>query len=318
MRDELLGYLLGSLEADEHREVETQLRRDPSLQRDLNRLRAILKPLEADREPLEPPPGLAARTCTLVEERTRATIPTTAWSHRSGWQLQDFMVAAGIVIAATLLFFPAVNQSRFQAQIASCQNNLRQIGAGLTNYSQLHAGFFPYVSPSGPLSSPGVFATTLRDGGFVTDRQPFLCPSSPAACESECRIPTADEVRQASEQQRDYLHRQMGGSYSSTYGYVEDGRYKGTRNLGRSHFALVADSPCQSYGDRQSSNHGGRGQNVLFEDGHVVFKPECRFSEGSRADDIFRNDEGQVAAGTHVNDSVISYRALKNQPAGAR
>ena len=310
---------MGALEADEHRQVKRQLLSDPELQRDLSRLQAILKPLECDRQHYEPPPGLAARTCVLVERKTRTVIPMGGWSHRSSWHLQDFMVAAGIVIAATLLFFPAVNQSRFQAQIASCQNNLRQIGAGLMNYSQLHAGFFPYVPPAGRFSSPGIYATTLSDGGFLTDRQPFFCPSSEVTCEQQCHIPSAEEVRQATEQQLARLHQRLGGSYSSTYGYVEGGRYQGTRNLGRPHFALVADSPCQKLGERQSSNHGGHGQNVLFEDGHVVFLSECNYCPHSgHTDDIYRNDDGLVAAGKHVNDSVISYRALKPAPASGR
>ena len=44
------------------------------------------------------------------------------------------VVAAGIFIAASLLFFPAMNQSRFAARLTGCKNNLRQVGLGLDMY----------------------------------------------------------------------------------------------------------------------------------------------------------------------------------------
>lgn len=311
MRDQLLGYLLGSLEPEEREQVENHLAHDPQLQRDLELLHESLLPLEADREFIEPPPGLAARTCSYVSHQAQTLTLRESWANRTGWQMQDMVVAAGIVVAASLFFFPAINHSRYQAQLATCQNNLRMIGNGLINYSQYHANYFPYVAPGGNLSSPSVFATTLNGTGFVSGSQAFFCPSSEQACERTFDIPTVEELKNATKQQLAELHRRLGGSYSSTYGYVEDGRYHGTRNLGRTHFALVADSPCPELDERQSANHGGRGQNVLFEDGHVSFLANCRCDEG---DDIYRNDSGLVAAGTHVDDSVITWRPL--QPVG--
>ena len=62
----------------------------------------------------------------------------------------------------------------------------------------------------------------------------------------------------------------MGGSYGYCIGYVDQGVYQPTRNLGRPGFAIMADAPCEDRPGRQSDNHGGRGQNVLFEDGHVA------------------------------------------------
>ena len=61
--------------------------------------------------------------------------------------------------------------------------------------------------------------------------------------------------------------------------------------------------PASTSGDRQSANHGGRGQNVLFESGRVGFVTSPRST--ARSDHFFLNDDGQVAAGTHAEDSVI-------------
>jgi hypothetical protein len=71
--------------------------------------------------------------------------------------------------------------------------------------------------------------------------------------------------------------------------------------LYRETFALVSDVPSEDCSS--SPNHSFRGQNVLLEDGHVVFLKSCRL-DGS-TDDIFTNDDGKVAAGCHVNDAVV-------------
>jgi hypothetical protein len=66
----------------------------------------------------------------------------------------------------------------------------------------------------------------------------------------------------------------------------------------------MADAPSLSLPNRQTQHHGGRGQNVLFEDGHVAFLTSSQPCDS--ADDIFANDHHLVAAGDHQNDSVIA------------
>ena len=95
----------------------------------------------------------------------------------------------------------------------------------------------------------------------------------------------------------------MGGSYGYNLGYVRNGKYQATKNLYRDNFAIMSDSPNPNAPNLQSSNHGGRGQNVLFENGSVQFLTSTK-ALGSN-DDIFTNDDGHVAAGLNPNDSVI-------------
>ena len=100
----------------------------------------------------------------------------------------------------------------------------------------------------------------------------------------------------------------MVGSYGYPLGYTEDGVYHGTRDLGRTYFALVADTPGSDPSNgRQSLNHGGRGQNVLFECGGVRFVTSPR--PDPSADHIYINDGGFEAPGLHYNDSVIGQRS---------
>jgi hypothetical protein len=84
---------------------------------------------------------------------------------------------------------------------------------------------------------------------------------------------------------------------------VADGRYKTPRNRLRFNFALVADAPSLHLPGRQSGNHAGRGQNVLFEDLHIEFLQSPQ--REAFGDDFFRNRHGYVEAGVDEGDSVV-------------
>jgi hypothetical protein len=326
VREQLLGYLIEALEEPEQERVAKQLEQDPALRRKLARLRKSLRALGSSRHEFAPPAGLAARTCRLVarcrdEQQSRerpapASVPLArvevpamsavpappiAAAH---WSWADAAVAAGIFVAASLLLLPAIANSRFNAQVAACRNNLQQIGLALAQYSDRHQGYFPQVSPRGQLAGAGVYAPTMIDHGFLADAQRVICPGSPLASDRQFRIPSLKEVlRAGSAEESKRLRGMMGGSYGYCLGYMEGGRYHDTRNLRRPHFALVVDAPSATMPGYQSVNHGGLGQNVLFEDGRVAF---CRSSRADgRIDDFFVNDLGLVTAGSHRDDAVI-------------
>ena len=68
-------------------------------------------------------------------------------------------------------------------------------------------------------------------------------------------------------------------------------------------FRAAGDGRPHFLPDRRSANHGGRGQNVLFEDGRCFFVTDMRVVPGG--DDPWRNDDGFAEAGTAVDDSVV-------------
>ena len=72
MRDDLVGYLIGALDAPDSRRVEALLA-DPqsgeSLRRDLELLRRSMSPVDVDRELLPAPAGLATRTLEIIATR---------------------------------------------------------------------------------------------------------------------------------------------------------------------------------------------------------------------------------------------------------
>src|SRR6187455_2018225 len=81
-REQLLGYLLGALDAAEARKVEEELDKDPALRVEMARYQELLSRLGMDEEPeeFEPPRGLAERTAQFVQQNgDAATVAESAW-----------------------------------------------------------------------------------------------------------------------------------------------------------------------------------------------------------------------------------------------
>ena len=325
-REHLLGYLLEALEPEEHELVERALENDPQLLDDLERLATKVEPLAYDREHHAPPDGLALRTCAWLatqlgedgvdgeapaDDREKVSLSPARMSAArdavrvSRWSVPDVVVTAGILLAAAVLFFPAIASSRIRSQVLSCQNNLRQLGLALSSYSNNNNDLFPQVPLTGNRAVAGNVAVTLRDQNFIHDKNIFVCPSSELgrAAQTWRGVPSLAQVDSATPEELPALQRMMGGSYGYPMGYVSNGQYFPARNLHRSHFAVMADAPSARLPGRTSLNHGGRGQNVLLEDGRIVFLPKAVIE--ALHDDIFLNQDAVPEAGLHVNDAVI-------------
>jgi len=323
MREQLLGYLLDALEPDECERLEDRLQRAPDLQQELELLSEALEPLRAADGPIQPPPGLAQRTCRMVDayrtgherRRPRDSAPApmapappckaearVAATDFGGMTLADMTVAAGIVVAAALLLFPAIQQSRASARLDRCRNNLRQIGAALAHYATHNHGYYP---PIGPGETAGVYAVHLQQNGYMTGRGWNLCPASAHAdANRDGYVPTYDELSSARGRARGRLQQGMGGGYGYTLHYVADGSYRCLKQQNRPTLAIMADAPSGRLHGLRSANHGVGGQNVLYDDGHVRHLSDC-VATGCR-DHIFLNNDGLIAPGTHADDAVIA------------
>jgi hypothetical protein len=313
VEEQLLGHLLGALDSAEEEQVVARVRTDPELRRELARVREWLEPLEAGREDFDPPVGLAERTCRAVAlevesaaaVRRRPMNPVAAAPDSAGrFRWVDVAAAAGVFAAASLLLLPAIQSSRFNAQLLACQDNLRQVGVGMIGYTWYHNGYFPGATASGRLSAAGLCGPILVRDGLVADGRVFVCPASPLAGRAGFRMPLFEELQAASQDKLEGLIRLAGGSYGFPLGHIHDGIYQGPKNLGRGYFAIVADVPGSDPSNgRQSLNHGGRGENVLFECGAVRFVTSSR--PFPQADDFYVNDFGLVGPGAHLDDSVV-------------
>ena len=316
MRENLIGYLLGALEPAERQMVEQEIASNPVLRREMDLLKARLEVMRRDVEHFKPITDLTLQTLDSISayEATRPArrdrLSESRGLHEvSRWTFTDLMVAAGICIAASMLFFPAMATSRYQARIDMCQNNLRQIGCALHSYSELHHDYFPAVPKQGNLSAAGFYAVALSDNGFINEQKVFLCPGSPMTLErSNWFVPTRRQVEDARGPQLLVMRQSMGGSYAYTLGYLVNGSYEPTRNLGRSHFVIMADSPSPYAMGIKSVNHSGRGQNVLYEDCHIKYV--VRSEDEFRGDCFFVNRLGVKAAGLDAEDAVVGSSAM--------
>ncbi len=321
-QEQLLGYLLDALEDDERQQLHNQLARDPKLRQQLESLQAMLGPMEHSREPVEPPPGLAQRTCHHVALHTSGSqtrqdsrpVPAArlhamrpdasldGGPSRFSWL--DVAAAAGILVAASLLIFPAIQNSRIQARTAQCAQNLHSIYQGLVHYSDAYGGFLPSAPPSDRLGVGGGFAAILQSTGYLNEPRQLLCPGSPMMAElPEFTVPSAEQIRAMPEgKQLEAVLTSLTPSYSMSLGYEEDDRFQGLRNRGRSDFALISDVPDPKSRDFRSDNHPG-GQNILFEGGNVRYVTAPISTVGH--DHFYLNAAGRVGPGLNPHDSVI-------------
>ena len=308
MKDDLVGYLLGALEPDEHERVEHHLQTSPEAREQLGILRRALSLMEADAEHHDPPFGLAHRTCQWIDGRANVGVEVAGGSTEGGWRMRDLLFAAGTCIAASLILMVAVDSSRRQVKRLKCERNLQEIHLAMVSYSDVYNGYFPFVSAEGRLGHAGVYAPTLVDSGQIQDCSVFHCPADEH--NSQAPTPTRAQLLALSDSdpKSQALCKSMGGSYGYAFGYLDDNHlYRGRRNEQSPYRALLADQPPRPAGKARhanSPNHAGRGQNVLYEDGHIQFITDT--NRGSE-DNIFVNYLGEMSAGIDANDSVVGY-----------
>jgi prepilin-type processing-associated H-X9-DG protein len=316
--EDLIGYLLGALDPDDRVAAEAHLRTHADAAVRLDELRLALSPLEADREPPVPPPGLALRTLELVaahvaehepsreeplgaEAIARSVAPEATplafpapprrpsappreepeLTAVGGRVRFDILVAGCIALFAGGLVVSAVGRVRANHQMVACQNTLRTVHAGLSGYADNHAGRYPQVGV-GSTPTAETFAQILTDyvpAGFQ--------PCCPAAATAPGPLV----------------------GYTYTLGYRTPGGLQGlSRNdaLTGEHdlVPISADfpTPAAAPGTGPTCPHH-TGMNVLYVGGHVRVTTSALV--GPSSDDIFRNLYGAVAAGAERRDSVL-------------
>lgn len=316
MREQLVGYLFDALDEGDARAVEAALADEqvgPPLRRELELLRGAVLPLVADRRPLTPPAGLAARTMafvtaqsrpdTLPMPRTRSLGPADEPAAPSGRRMIDRLLVAASALAACILVLPLVADAIADSRARRVERRLQRLSASIHGYGESH-GLLPTPPDGGPLSRAGLYAPTLvSEHRLVADDGTLIVPGSELDRRGGHRIPTLDELRAAvGTPQFDELVRTMGGDFGYTLGHrAADGRLEPNRDRRRAHHPLMADAPATC--GEKSDNHPDGFHYILFEDGHFE---RLRVEGIHREDDhLYRNHEGEVAAGVDAEDAVI-------------
>ena len=321
MRELLIRYLLGELDAQQQQHLEERLRNSPELRSELAYLRTCFAAArDTEKAADQPPRGLAERTTERVTAwsgagrdpdelffgpRTAAAEPDPP-AGALGWSLADLTVAGGVFLAVSMLLFPALRDSRDATRRRGCENNLRNFYIVSAKYAEDHQSYLPRVNPQ---DYAGILVIRLVKEGYAAPEemaQWMLCASSPLAEQvrsGEVRIPRIDKVRMVPGSQPAQLCRMASGSYAVRLGYVDQNQYHWIRDDGSDREPLMSDEPDFQVAGIRSANHDGHGQNVLYFSGRVAFETSSTVRGGQ--DHIFLNALGMPAAGRGPRDVVL-------------
>lgn len=325
MREQLLAYLLNDLDPAERNRVEDAIAADPKLAEELEHLRECLAGSEQEAEPVvTPPTKLASRTCSFVEhavERSKSFCKSPSHaaslseSHdgcaaRSRWSYTDLVVGACILLALGALLMPALGESREAARQLKCQNNLLRLGTALNDYSERFRQGLPQIKPN---QNAGFFVVELYESGIISREELaelVVCPATQLAekvSSGHIRIyiPNREEYLRSDGAAGNLLRKLMAGDYAYNLGYrTPSGSIHQIRFEGSSHLPLLSDAPSLAIAGYQSANHGGCGQNVIFQDLSCQYVRCIRIQ--SQQDHWYLNDDGEPAAGCRSKDIVLA------------
>ncbi len=213
-------------------------------------------------------------------------------SNNDGFTLIEVLIVIFIMIILAGILLPALSRARESSRKTQCASNLKQIGLGLTMYSNENNEMFP----TGGASAMEDLNTLYP--AYVSERKVFKCPSdslfvTPAA-NAGITAGTAFDKDECS------------------YGY--DNTHSPSDDPG---VAIAGDRPSNTADNvpdttLNSPNHGGTvnavgtadvpgyGQNMLYIDGHVewVTSLEGGYADADGARDNIYTDNAAITGGT--------------------
>ncbi len=313
---DMIDFALGQLEGDDASQASLEVQSDPALAERIDRLGlGIRRMLDDDPNDTNPPKGLAERTIAFVETsiRERASIIEFV-PRRPRVRREDFAVAATIFLASLLALAPAILRGRERWGRAACTNNLHKVGMRLNQYAAMNQSY-PFVSTDDDLPHVGAFVCKLSEAGLPLEPMDLACPCSGSDCGKAASLPHRSAICDAMKRSHDEGSKMLKNDFAFHVGYRRG--LNGDPGPVPAHpqhaTPILADQPTYSPdGDilpGNSPNHAGRGQNVLFADGHVAWHDNRWVSPDDN--DLYLNNENRPAYGTGPADSVLMPSVFK-------
>jgi hypothetical protein len=327
MRELLVRYLLGELDADEQSQLEKQLRESPELRHELSQLqKCFAETNDVDIPVGEPPRGLAKRTAKCIADSVHGEEDVNLFDVAAGrvaafagspdaptgplgWSLADITVAAGVCLAVSMLLAPALRNSQDASRRNRCAHNQAAAYFIVAQYAAQHDGLVPAVNPQ---EFAGMYFVRLIGQGYVDReeaRRMLVCSGSPIGDlirrgEAEIFIPTELQVTAAARDRlADLFAKWSTGSYAVPLPSIQNNQYTCPRLFDAADiFPIFADAPNLNVAGIQSPNHYG-GLLVTYSDGSVRFQTTAVALPGQ--DKIFVNKQDRAEAGLGADDSVL-------------
>jgi len=235
--------------------VVTSSSQDADALRALSRLGTLL-----DRYPA-PAPDDALIDATLLSveradaDRTERMSLADAPIARTRWRLPDFISVAACLLLLVGVAMPVANRVRSTSSQALCANGFRELGSAFAAYSHDSNGNLPMAAGLGSMLNAGP-SGNLPNSLPADNAQAIRVLADKGYCRPGCL--------------------QCAGARQLSFRMPLHASHVRMTTLVLSPLAADANPLLISRGaipEASSPNHGGEGQNVLFSDGAVLWKP---------------------------------------------
>lgn len=328
--EEIIAFLLGDADADLAGRIRACLPNDAELVDRVSHFRELLNHLDGVAERFEPPADLVDRTLARIDaipnevssESTASPVvqPASAAAclsspiepstrHRSWFDSAALTICLVVLCSLTI---PAIVRARYESRRAQCQFNLRETGTLMFDYAMRQPSRrYPFVAKNGPEAFSGVYVVRLMENGLQPSMHSLRCASMIGVQRDNhpavLTVPSLEQLHQASPQQLECWQCSLGGDYAYNLGVFEDDELVAPKNLGSSHFAILADAPWFEDDIDQLLAHDGKGINILYDDGQVRFvRSDWIVSRDPVSDHPFRNLRGDREAGIGILDASLA------------